>query len=213
MTASALTVGFREFKAQPIDVECSSLPGLPSFEIKGLPGSLASGTKTRILSAFKAIGLALPAQRIVVDMVCDETVILGPHCDLAIATSVLCELGLIDRETASEFLFVGQFSNDGGVKPVIGAVLAALHAEERELSLVVASEQMAVLQHVPNVRMIPVASCHEQVSFLKTGRFREFETNHAHARHLPQLTETSCNTPWNDINLLETEIIAHLIER
>lgn len=158
MTASALTVGFRKLKAQSVDAECSLCPGLPSFEIKGLPGSLANGARSRILSAFKAVGLALPAQRIVVDMVCPDTVLLGPHCDLAIATALRCELELVDRETVSEFLFVGQFSNDGGVKPVIGAALAALHAEERELSLLVASEQMAVLRHVPNVRLIPVCS-------------------------------------------------------
>ncbi len=213
MTANAASVGFQGFRARHVDVECSLRPGLSSFEIKGLPGSLATGAKARILSAFNAVGLALPAQRIVVDMVCAKTMILGPHCDLAIATALLCELELVDRETASEFLFVGQFSNDGGVKPVVGTVLAALHAEEWELSLVVASEQMGVLQHVPNVRIIPVHSCHELISFLKTGRSSEFETNHADVRPLPQLTETSYDPPWNGINLLETEIIAHLKER
>jgi predicted ATPase with chaperone activity len=138
---------------------------------------------------------------------------VGSHCDLAVATALLGELDLVDRETTSEHLFFGQFGNDGQVTRMSGAVLAALFAEERELALVAPAAQMAVLQNVPNLRTIPISSFHELVSYLKTGRHNDTEKHYKVERALPRVNQANSNRFWADIHSLEIEIIANLKQR
>src|SRR6058998_1615570 len=101
MVARVKTVAFQGIDCLEVDVEVQLAPGLPAFTVVGLPDKAVGESRERVRAALVAIGLALPHQRI--------TVNLAP-ADLA-GYTVLGELGL-----------------DGRINSVAGVLPAAISA-------------------------------------------------------------------------------------
>ena len=53
---------FRRHQARAVDVQVQVAPGLPAFNIVGLPDKAVSEAKERVRAALVASGLALPAR-------------------------------------------------------------------------------------------------------------------------------------------------------
>ena len=87
-------------------------------------------------AALAAIGLALPPKRITVNLSPADLPKEGSHYDLPIALGLLGAMGVVDAETLSAYLVVGELGLDGRVAPSPGVLLAALHASERGLGLI-----------------------------------------------------------------------------
>lgn len=68
MVASVQTVAFEGIEARPVEVQVQISSGLPSFTIVGLPDKAVSEARERVRAALSAIGLALPAERITVNL-------------------------------------------------------------------------------------------------------------------------------------------------
>jgi magnesium chelatase family protein len=68
MVARAYTVAFLGVEARIIEVQCSLAPGLPAFNIVGLPDKAVSEAKERVRAALTSMALALPSKRITVNM-------------------------------------------------------------------------------------------------------------------------------------------------
>ena len=88
-----------------------------------------------------AIGLALPFQRITVNLSPADLPKEGSHFDLAIALGLLAAMGVVDAEALSQYVVVGELSLDGRLAPVPGVLLAALHASENDLGLICPAAQ------------------------------------------------------------------------
>ena len=65
MVQRVSTVAFEGIEARAVDVQVQVAPGLPAFNIVGLPDKAVSEAKERVRAALVASGLALPARRIV----------------------------------------------------------------------------------------------------------------------------------------------------
>ncbi len=68
MIARAYTVAFQGVEAKLIEVQCSLAPGIPAFNMVGLPDKAVSESKERVRAAITAMGLALPAKRITINL-------------------------------------------------------------------------------------------------------------------------------------------------
>ena len=62
------TVAFQGIDAVAVDVQVQVAPGLPAFNIVGLPDKAVSEAKERVRAALVASGLALPARRITINL-------------------------------------------------------------------------------------------------------------------------------------------------
>lgn len=60
---------FSGIEARPVWVEVQIASGLPAFLIVGLPDKAVAEARERVRASFTSIGLALPAKRIVVNLV------------------------------------------------------------------------------------------------------------------------------------------------
>ena len=61
MIRRVATVAFEGIEARAVDVQVQVAPGLPAFNIVGLPDKAVSEAKERVRAALIASGLALPA--------------------------------------------------------------------------------------------------------------------------------------------------------
>ncbi|MEV9074118.1 magnesium chelatase domain-containing protein, partial [Klebsiella pneumoniae] len=87
------------------------------------------------------MGLALPPKRIVVNLSPADLPKEGSHFDLPIALALLAAMGVVDAETLSDYVVVGELGLDARIAPSPGVLLAALHASERGMGLVCPAAQ------------------------------------------------------------------------
>ena len=85
MVERVATVAFEGIEARAVDVQVQVAPGLPAFNIVGLPDKAVSEAKERVRAALVASGLALPARRITVNLAPADLPKEGSHYDLPIA--------------------------------------------------------------------------------------------------------------------------------
>ena len=132
MVAHAYTVAFQGVNARLVDVQCHLSPGLPAFTIVGLADKAVTEAKERVRSALNAIGLALPAKRITVNLAPANMPKEGSHYDLPIALSLLAAMAAVPADAAAEHVAMGELSLDGHLTPISGALPGAIAAAEQE---------------------------------------------------------------------------------
>ena len=98
MVAHINTICFLGIEPQLVDVQLHIAPGLPCFNIVGLPDKAISESKERVRAAFSSISLGIPAKRITVNLAPAYLLKEGSHLDLAIATALMVAMSIIDQE-------------------------------------------------------------------------------------------------------------------
>ncbi|MEG3176040.1 YifB family Mg chelatase-like AAA ATPase [Sphingomonas sp. RB3P16] len=143
MVASVSTVAYLGLEARAVEVQVQLIPGLPAFHVVGLGDKAVGESRERVRGAIAAMGLALPPKRIVVNLSPADLPKEGSHFDLPIALALLGAMGIVDAETLSDYVIVGELGLDARIAPSPGVLLAALHASERGLGLVCPAAQGA----------------------------------------------------------------------
>lgn len=128
MVAIASTVAYLGLEARSVEVQCQISAGVPAFAVVGLADKAVGESRERVRSALAAIGLSLPPKRITVNLSPADLPKEGSHYDLPIALALLGAMGVIDQESLSAYIAVGELGLDGRVAGGNGVLLAALHA-------------------------------------------------------------------------------------
>ncbi|MCB1370656.1 MAG: YifB family Mg chelatase-like AAA ATPase [Rhodobacteraceae bacterium] len=136
MVARAYTVAFQGVEARLVEVQCAIAAGLPAFNLVGLPDKAVSEARERVRAAMTAMGLALPAKRITVNLSPADLPKEGSHFDLPIALAVLAAMEVVPADAVAAQVALGELSLDGSLVPVIGALPAALAAAEADCGLI-----------------------------------------------------------------------------
>lgn len=136
MIARAYTVAFQGVDARLIEVQCSLAPGIPAFNMVGLPDKAVSESKERVRAAITSMGLALPAKRITINLSPADIPKEGSHFDLPIALSLLAAMDIFPKDEAAQQICLGELSLDGNLVPVVGALPAAIAAAESNFGLI-----------------------------------------------------------------------------
>ncbi len=136
MVQRVSTVAFRGVDVLDIDVEAQIAPGLPHFNIVGLPDKAVGESKERVRAAIHAIGLAIPAKRVTVNLAPADVVKEGSHFDLPIALSVLAAMGVFPSEDLSQYTVLGELSLGGGIRAVAGVLPAAISASANNRGII-----------------------------------------------------------------------------
>lgn len=110
------------------EVETDISSGLPSFDIVGLGDAAIREAKDRVRSAIKNAGLEFPVRRITMNLAPAALKKEGSAFDLAIALGILTATGQVTSGEFKKYMFVGELSLDGEVKPVRGALPMAVCA-------------------------------------------------------------------------------------
>src|SRR5271166_1538182 len=136
MVQRVATVAFEGIEARAVDVQVQVAPGLPAFNVVGLPDKAVSEARERVRAALVASGLALPARRITVNLAPADLPKEGSHYDLPIALGLMAAIGAIPADALSGFTVLGELGLDGSIAAVAGVLPAAIGANARSEGLI-----------------------------------------------------------------------------
>ncbi|RKH54562.1 YifB family Mg chelatase-like AAA ATPase [Corallococcus llansteffanensis] len=150
-----------------VECEVDMALGLPYFNVVGLPEGAARESKVRVVSALKNSGFDLPQKRITVNLAPADIRKEGAAFELPIALGVLAAARLMEEEPLAHYLFGGELSLDGSIKPIRGVLPLAVAARNggfRGVMVPAANATEAAL--VEGLQVVPVAHLREAVGHL-----------------------------------------------
>ncbi|MBM3648192.1 MAG: YifB family Mg chelatase-like AAA ATPase, partial [Alphaproteobacteria bacterium] len=128
MQAKVRTVAFQGIDVLAVDVQVLVAPGQLAFAMVGLADKAVGESRERVRAAFRALGLALPPQRITVNLSPADLAKEGSHYDLPIALGLLAAMGVIPAESIAGSIALGELALDGALCRVPGVLPAAIAA-------------------------------------------------------------------------------------
>ncbi|HET6724844.1 MAG TPA: magnesium chelatase domain-containing protein, partial [Gammaproteobacteria bacterium] len=123
--------------APAVTVEVHLSNGLPALTMVGLPEAAVRESKDRVRSALLNANYEFPARRITVNLAPADLPKEGGRFDLAIALGILAASEQLPASVLEQYEFLGELSLSGELRPVRGALPAALQARATDRALVV----------------------------------------------------------------------------
>jgi magnesium chelatase family protein len=145
MLFKALSAAVFGIDAYLVEVEVDVGSGrMGDFNVVGLPDVAVKESRERIKSAIKNCGFDFPyPQSVTVNLAPADIKKEGSAFDLPMALGILGCSGIFYGKKLDGFVFLGELSLDGSVRPVRGALSAALCAREQGLRALIVPEANA----------------------------------------------------------------------
>ncbi|MGB8020892.1 MAG: YifB family Mg chelatase-like AAA ATPase [Candidatus Nanopelagicales bacterium] len=145
--------------AHLVEVEAHLSPGLPSMYIVGLADTAVAESRDRVRAAVLNSGARWPQHRITVGLSPASLQKRGSSLDIAIASAVLAADGQVPAEPLQDAVLFGELGLDGRVRPVRGAVVAAVAAARAgRARIVLARRNAAEASVVPGIQSLGIGS-------------------------------------------------------
>lgn len=153
--------------ATRVGVEVDVSGGLPGITVVGLPDLAVNESRERVRAALKNAGFAFPARKIVINLAPADLRKEGPSYDLPISVGILAASEQVDAGLLGDFLFFGELSLDGSLRPVAGVLPIAAAARAMGCSgLVVPSDNAKEAAVVNDIEVYGFDRLSEVVEFL-----------------------------------------------
>jgi magnesium chelatase family protein len=120
------SAALRGIEAYLVEVEVDVGLGFPNYITVGLPDTAVKESKERVRAALRNCGYELPPRKITINLAPADRRKEGSSFDLPIALGLLADIGLFPGGRLKDYLFLGELALDGRLKPVRGALSAAL---------------------------------------------------------------------------------------
>ncbi|GGK35731.1 hypothetical protein GCM10010965_30890 [Caldalkalibacillus thermarum] len=156
-------------EGQIVEVEVDIAPGLPQFDIVGLPGTALKESKERVRSAIRNSGYQFPTKRITVNLAPAHVRKEGSFFDLAMALAILIADGQVSvpKKVSNQFsrlLFIGELALDGTTRKSEGIYPLLLAAKQEGFSYVfLPVANAAEAQSLEGIRPILIKSLKQLV--------------------------------------------------
>lgn len=118
--------------AYVMDIELDMAPGQPGLTIVGLPDLAVRESRERVRSALTNCGFSYPIKRMTINLAPADVPKEGSSLDLPIAIALIAAAGLVPQEALNDTLLLGELALDGALRPIRGALPAALAARDGE---------------------------------------------------------------------------------
>ncbi len=155
-------------QSEIIDVEVDINSAMPKFTIVGLPDAAVQESRERVRSAIRNAGFQFPPGRVVVNLAPANVRKQGPRFDLAIALGILHGTKQVFLpENIREYLFMGELSFSGHIKPIAGTLPTTDFASKNGfLHLFLPEENAPEAALIENVHIYPCQDLRQVVDHL-----------------------------------------------
>lgn len=157
--------------AKLIEVETDINVGLHNFTIVGLADKALSEAKERVNSSLKNIGIKPPTKenrRIVVNLAPADIKKTGSQYDLAIAIGYLLASKQIKEFAGAAYIFAGELSLDGRLRPLNGALsIADLAKRQGFKNLIVPIHNATEAALVSGIKIFGAVDLHQVIEHLE----------------------------------------------
>lgn len=170
MLARAISYGLSGIDGFKVQVEVNLAPGLPAFDVVGLPDAAVRESRERVRAALKNSGFGFPDDRLTVNLAPADLKKEGPVFDLPIAVGVIAADGRIPQTALEDIALLGELSLDGTLRPVRGALPLAIAAREQGMSRVALPAANArEVSCVEGIVLLPIEHLKQLVDYLTGG--------------------------------------------
>ena len=153
-----------------VDVEVDVSPGLPQFDIVGLPGQAVRESRERVRSALKNSGFDFPPRRITVNLAPVEIKKMSPFFDLPVAIGVLVASGQLPADRFAGYVLASALSLDGGLRPVPGILpMARAAARYQKKGVIVAGGNTEEARAVSGIDVLGFSHLGEVLDWAVNG--------------------------------------------
>jgi magnesium chelatase family protein len=167
MLASIATFALEGVESREVTVEVDVRRGLPAFTVVGLPDASVREARERVRAALLNSGLEFPLQRLTANLAPASVRKAGPSFDLALAVGVLAASGQVPPDAVSGAAVCGELSLSGRLRPVRGALAAALGARAGGYArLIVPEENVAEAALLDELGVLGVPDLSSMVELL-----------------------------------------------
>ncbi|MEX2587709.1 MAG: YifB family Mg chelatase-like AAA ATPase [Actinomycetota bacterium] len=168
MFAKVASVAVVGLDARRVDVEVDITGGLPDFHVVGLPSTAVKESRRRVRAAVVNSGRPWPQRKITANLAPSDLRKDGAGFDLPLAIGVMASFGEVPLGPLSKYLLAGELALDGSLRPIRGALAAAMFARDRGFSgLLVPMDNHLEAGLVKGVDVIGVRNLAEAASFLQ----------------------------------------------
>ncbi len=145
--------------------------GVFFFSIVGLPDSAVKESRERTISAIKNSMFHFPIKRYTVNLAPADVKKEGSGFDLPIAIGMLSETSQLFSKKIKDYLFIGELSLDGKLRPVPGILPIALEARRNGFKgIILPKENASEAAIVGDVEVYPFEKLSDVVDFLQEER-------------------------------------------
>ena len=171
MLSEVLSASIIGIDAYPVEVEVDiTSRGLPHFSMVGLPDAAVKESRDRVRAALKNIGFHFPLKQITVNLAPADLKKEGSSFDLPIAIGIIAAEGVIEPFSTTGYLFTGELSLNGAIKPVRGALSMAMRAREMGLKgIIIPEENASEAAVVKDIPVFGLKSLPDVIEFLRDG--------------------------------------------
>lgn len=173
MLAKLNSAAISGISAETVEVELDISGGLVGMRIVGMPDNAVREAADRVKSALRNSGYDYPQRKMVVNLAPAELKKEGAVYDLPIALAILLASEQLQAPLAGRYIIMGELALEGAVRPVRGALAAAISAREMGFTGIMIPAQNAAETAVlaPELEIVPVSTLAEAVGFF-SGDFR-----------------------------------------
>lgn len=143
MISTVHTAGILGVEGYIVTAECSLSAGLPRMDIVGLPDKAVSEAGERVRAALQSTGYDFPNDRLTINLAPADVRKTGAVYDLPISLAILAAMGVL-RQPSEKYLFVGELSLTGSLRPVNGVLSMALAAQKAGFEAIFVPEANAL---------------------------------------------------------------------
>jgi magnesium chelatase family protein len=167
MLAKVLSCAVIGLEGEIIEVEVDISPGMPAFNIVGLPDTAVQEARERVRAAIRNSGYFFPAKRITVNLAPADLKKAGPSYDLPIAIGIL----LSSQQIYADFtgtLFLGELSLDGSLKHTNGILpMVAIGRDKGLIRVFVPFDDAREAALIDNIDVFPCKSLPQLISHVQ----------------------------------------------
>ncbi|MBI4666762.1 MAG: YifB family Mg chelatase-like AAA ATPase [Nitrospinae bacterium] len=162
-THSAAIYGIHAYK---VEVEVNTLAGTFGYSTVGLPDAAVRESQERVLAALQNSGFDAPVKKITVNLAPADLRKEGSNFDLPVALSILLAENLVSDEM-TDAMVLGELALDGRVKPIRGALSAAMLARDEKFKrIILPKENAREAAVVEGVEVIGIVSLPQAIQYL-----------------------------------------------
>lgn len=164
---SASLIGIDAVK---VGVEVDIAGGLPGIVVVGLPSQEVQESKERVKTATKNAGYAFPMRKIVVNLTPADLRKEGPCFDLPISVGILAASEQVNSDLLDDYLFLGEVSLDGSLRPVTGVLAIAAAAKRLGFTgIVIPADNLREAAVVKGLKVFGFQNLSQVGEFLSTS--------------------------------------------
>ena len=167
MLSKIKSAGLLGIDGYVVEVETDISRGIPAFDIVGLGDAAVKESKERVRAAIKNTGLKFPTRRITINLSPANIKKEGSSYDLAIAIGIITATEQATIKGFGKYMFIGELSLDGEIKPVKGVLPMAICALNEGIeNIIVSNENSDEASVVKGLNIFPANNLMEVIKHL-----------------------------------------------